>query len=138
MNCPYCSQSMAAGYLKDERGYSLMWTDDPFKVTDIPLGSDILLCKVTDVDKPKAYLCRSCRKKYPPLRKERGISFYPNLAACMVRKSSEAIRPVSAPVKSDTSSRNGRYASGALLPSVSTAAATCPMLCAAAPPTDTP
>ena len=62
MNCPYCAQPMAVGYLKGERGYSLMWTDDPFKVTDIPLGSDILLCKAPDVDKPKAYLCRSCRK----------------------------------------------------------------------------
>ena len=62
MNCPYCEQEMAVGYLRGERGYSLLWTDDPFKVTDMAFGNDLRLCKVTDVDKPKAHLCRACRK----------------------------------------------------------------------------
>ena len=62
MNCPYCGQEMAIGYLRGERGYSLLWTDDPFKMTDMALGSDLRLCKATDVDKPRAYLCRGCRK----------------------------------------------------------------------------
>ena len=62
MNCPYCGQAMEIGYLRGERGYSLLWTDDPFKMTDIAFGNDLRLCRVTDIDKPKAHLCRACRR----------------------------------------------------------------------------
>ena len=62
MNCPYCGREMAAGYLRGERGYSLLWTDDPFKVTDMAFGDDLRLCKATDIDKPRAHLCRACRR----------------------------------------------------------------------------
>lgn len=62
MNCPKCNCEMAAGYLRGNKGYALLWTDDPFKMTSLPLGEDFWLCKEADVDKPVAYLCRSCRQ----------------------------------------------------------------------------
>ena len=62
MNCPYCGQEMAVGYLRGERSYSLLWTDDPFKVTDMAFGNDLRLCKATDINKPKAHLCKACRR----------------------------------------------------------------------------
>lgn len=62
MLCPYCAQEMAVGYLKGERGYELMWTDDPFKATNLATGADERLCRATDLDKPKAHYCRACRK----------------------------------------------------------------------------
>lgn len=62
MLCPYCNQEMKTGYLKGERGYALMWTDDPFKMTDIAFGDDLRICKETDIDRPTACLCKACRK----------------------------------------------------------------------------
>ena len=56
----------------------------------------------------------------------------------MARNSRPATKPVSVPVTSDTASRNGRYPSTMVLPSVMQAAAIWPRLWAAAPPMDTP
>ncbi len=60
--CPYCGSSTQAGYLRGSRGYALLWTTDPFKATSLPLGDDFLLCRETDLEKPLAFLCRSCGK----------------------------------------------------------------------------
>lgn len=62
LTCPYCGGSTETGYLRGSRGYELLWTNDPFKATSLPLGDDFLLCKVTDIEKPTAHLCRSCNK----------------------------------------------------------------------------
>ena len=56
----------------------------------------------------------------------------------IARNSSPATKPVSVPVKSDTASSTGRYPSTAVPPSTIIAAPIWPMLCAAAPPMDTP
>lgn len=62
MQCPFCAQPMALGYLRGERSYELMWTDDPFKATNLATGTDERLCKPTELDKPKAHYCRACRR----------------------------------------------------------------------------
>ena len=61
MNCPYCQAEMETGYLRGSHGYALLWTDDPFKATSLPFGSDFWVCKETDIDKPTANLCKSCK-----------------------------------------------------------------------------
>lgn len=61
MNCPKCGAEMVVGYLRGSRGYALLWTDDPFRMTSLPIGEDFWLCKETEVEKPTAFLCRGCK-----------------------------------------------------------------------------
>ena len=60
--CPYCGGDTETGYLRGNKGYALIWTDDPFKITSHPFGNDFWLCHDTDLEKPMARLCRSCGK----------------------------------------------------------------------------
>lgn len=62
MNCPACGKAMTPGCLRGSNSYELMWTDNPFKMTALLTGESFWLCKVTDIDRPVAYLCRECRK----------------------------------------------------------------------------
>jgi len=60
MHCPCCGNLMEEGVL-DSRG-PIRWTDSA-SGTSIPTGAhDILLGKALGLLRPKAYLCRCCRK----------------------------------------------------------------------------
>ncbi len=61
MNGPYCAKEMETGYLRGGNGCGLLWTEEPFKMTSLPTGSDFLICKASDVC-PIAHLCRTCGK----------------------------------------------------------------------------
>ena len=37
MNCPYCAKEMESGYLRGGSGYELLWTEEPFKMTSLPI-----------------------------------------------------------------------------------------------------
>ena len=60
MHCPCCGNLMEEGVL-DSRG-PIRWTDSAYGMS-IPAGAhDILLGKALGLFRPKAYLCRCCRK----------------------------------------------------------------------------
>jgi len=62
MECPYCGSEMELGYLRGSRGYELIWTTDPFKMTQLLNEGDFFVCRTVDVNKPIAYHCGTCRK----------------------------------------------------------------------------
>ena len=62
MNCPYCTREMENGYLRGNNSYELLWTEEPFKLTSLPTGNDLYLCKASEITRPMAHLCRACGK----------------------------------------------------------------------------
>lgn len=69
MNCPYCTREMENGYLRGNNSYELLWTEEPFKMTSLPIGNDFYLCKASEVVRPIAHLCRACGKIVLDIRK---------------------------------------------------------------------
>ena len=60
MNCPCCGKPMEEGVL-DSRG-PVRWTDSASGMEFPASTHDVLLGKALGLLRPKAYLCRDCRK----------------------------------------------------------------------------
>ena len=60
MNCPNCGKPMEEG-VRDSRG-PIRWTDSASGMSIPASAHDILLGKALGLLRPKAYLCRCCRK----------------------------------------------------------------------------
>ena len=60
MNYPCCGKPMEEGVL-DSRG-PVRWTDSASGMAFPASGRDVLLGKALGLLRPKAYLCRDCRK----------------------------------------------------------------------------
>ena len=60
MDCPYCGKVMEEGYLSSR--HPVFWSEE---VSGLPLPTrttDVLLGKMLGIARPKAYLCRDCRR----------------------------------------------------------------------------
>ena len=60
MDCPSCGRPMEEGYLSSRS--PVFWSEE---VSGLPLparSGDVLLGKAMGLLRPKAYLCRSCRR----------------------------------------------------------------------------
>ena len=60
MNCPYCGKEMESGYLSSRS--PVFWSED---VSGFPIPTQqtaALLGKALGLLRPRAYLCRVCRK----------------------------------------------------------------------------
>ena len=60
MNCPCCGKPMEEGVL-DSRG-PVRWTDSASGMAIPTSKHDVLLGKALGLMRPKAYLCRDCRR----------------------------------------------------------------------------
>ena len=60
MNCPTCGKPMEEGVL-DSRG-PIHWSDTASGLSIPTRRGDVLLGKALGILRPKAFLCRECRK----------------------------------------------------------------------------
>lgn len=59
MRCPKCGNPMEHGHLQPE-GY-IFWSEAEYKLTQFPGKNDVVLVDAFAVDKPPAWLCRTCK-----------------------------------------------------------------------------